>query len=360
MPKNWMKRMSRSTAIACVTVLGLGLCQAISCAQSAPQAGQPEQQQTATATQTQPTGQANTAETAAVAGQTPAKPGKTQQTIRLASRSEMALAAKDAAPLLAPGKDGEHPLMPVLRWAYSGVGEIEKIQDYSAVVAKRERVGGEVMDYQYMSVKLRQKPFSVYLNFLGPQKVKGQQAIYVEGQNEGKMLAHGVGLIESKLGWIPLEPDGRIAMRNQVYPLTELGILNLTKRLVEVGEQDIKYGECEVKFYEGAKITDGHGGQRVCTCIEVIHPTPRQNFRFHKALIFVDKELNLPIRYASYDWPKKDAKNAKDGKDGKDAKDAKDDSQNLLEEYTYLNIKLNNGFTDEDFNPKNPKYNTAK
>ena len=88
-------------------------------------------------------------------------------------------------------------------------------------------------------------------------------------------------------------------MRNQRYPLTELGILNLTRRLVEVGEKDIKYGECEVKFYEGAKINN-----RVCTCIEVVHPVPRRNFLFHLARIFVDKEYNLPIRYESHDWPK--------------------------------------------------------
>ena len=88
-------------------------------------------------------------------------------------------------------------------------------------------------------------------------------------------------------------------MRNQRYPLTELGILNLTRRLVEVGEHDKNYGECEVKFYEGAKIN-----KRVCTCIEVAHPVARRNFLFHLARIFVDKELNVPIRYEAYDWPK--------------------------------------------------------
>ena len=57
-------------------------------------------------------------------------------------------------------------------------------------------------------------------------------------------------------GTVSLPPTGPIAMRNQRYPLTELGILNLTRRLVEVGEHDLKYGECDVKFYEGAKSTN--------------------------------------------------------------------------------------------------------
>jgi hypothetical protein len=250
----------------------------------------------------------------------------------VAERSEAAKAAA-AAPALAPGQANEHPLMPVLRWAYSGMGNIEKIHDYSATVAKRERIGGRLLDYQYMFVKLRQKPFSVYMHFLGPPEMKGQEVIFVEGQNNGRMWAHGVG-IEAHFGTVSLKPDGIVAMKNQRYPLTELGIFNMTRRLVEVGEDNKRYGECEVKFYEGAKING-----RVCTMIEVVHPVPRRNFLFHLARIFVDKELNLPIRYESYDWPKEVG-----------------GPPELIEEYTYLNLKLDNGFTDADFSIKNPNY----
>ena len=69
-----------------------------------------------------------------------------------------------------------------------------------------------------------------------------------------------------------------MAMKDDRYPLTEMGILNLTHRLIEVAEQDMKYGECEVKFFKGAKIDD-----RVCTCMQVVHPGPRRNFLFHVA-----------------------------------------------------------------------------
>ncbi|MEN6407307.1 MAG: DUF1571 domain-containing protein [Thermoguttaceae bacterium] len=250
---------------------------------------------------------------------------------QLAERSEAAQAAS-AAPRLAPGQAGEHPLMPVLRWAYSGIGNVEKIQDYSATVAKRERIAGKVGEYEYMFVKLRQHPFSVYMYFLGPPAIKGQEVLYVEGQNDNNMWAHTVGVKNTLFGTVSIKPDGPVAMRGQRYPLTELGILNLTRRLVEVGEQDVNFGECDVKFYEGAKINN-----RVCTCIEVVHPVPRRNFRYHLARIFVDKELNLPIRYESYDWPKE-----------------KGGAPELLEEYTYLNLKLNNGFTNADFDTKNP------
>ncbi len=228
----------------------------------------------------------------------------------------------------------EHPLMPAIRWAYQGLQDLQKIQDYSAIMVKRERVNGKLNDPEYAFVKIRHKPFSVYMHFLEPASVKGQEVIYVEGQNDGKMWAHPAGIKNKLIGTVSLDPTGPIAMQNNRYPITEIGILNLVRRLIEVGEQDMKYGECEVKFFEGAKITD-----RTCTCIQVVHPVPRRHFRFHLARIYVDTEHNLPVRYESYDWPTEP-----------------DGAPQLIEEYTYLNIKVNNGFTDLDFDIRNPNY----
>jgi len=224
--------------------------------------------------------------------------------------------------------------MPAIRWAYQGLQDLQKIQDYSAIMVKRERVNGKLNDPEYAFVKIRHKPFSVYMHFLEPASVKGQEVIFVEGQNDGKMWAHPAGIKNKLIGTVSLDPTGPIAMQNNRYPITEIGVLNLVRRLIEVGEQDMKYGECEVKFFEGAKIND-----RTCTCIQVVHPVPRRNFRFHLARIYVDTEHNLPVRYESYDWPTEP-----------------DGAPQLIEEYTYLNIKVNNGFTDLDFDIRNPNY----
>jgi outer membrane lipoprotein-sorting protein len=229
----------------------------------------------------------------------------------------------------------EHPLMPALRWAYQGLPQIEKIKDYSATLVKRERVGGKLGEYEHIFLKIRHQPFSVYMYFLGPEDRRGQEVIYVHNRNDNMIIAHGTGVQRTMFGTVSLKPTGPVAMKGQRYPITEIGILNMVRRLIEVGEKDLQYGECEVKFFEGAKIND-----RTCTCIQVVHPVPRRNFLFHVARIFVDDELNLPIRYESYDWPKQPG-----------------GEPELIEEYTYLNLKLNNGFTDLDFDPKNPNYN---
>ncbi len=247
--------------------------------------------------------------------------------------AERSLPVDEARALLGVTQPNEHPLMPTLRWARAGLREAERIQDYSATLVKRERVDGKVGEPEYMFIKIRHKPFSVYMLFLAPPSLKGQEVIWIEGANNGKMWAHGTGF-RKVFGTVELDPAGPIAMKGNRYPATEIGIVNLLRRLIEVGEKDCQYGECEVKFFSGAKING-----RSHTCVQVVHPVPRRNFLFHIARIYVDDELNLPTRYESYDWPSQPS-----------------GPPELIEEYTYLNIKLNNGFTDADFDIRNPNY----
>ena len=167
----------------------------------------------------------------------------------------------------------EHPLMPTLRWALQELPRIEALKDYSCALVKRERVNGIVGLPQYMAIKIRHTPFSVYANFLSPTTLKGQEVIYVRGQNDDKVWGH-----RGDFGTMKLSPDSDLAMRGQHYPISEIGMANLVSRLVEVGREDVRYGECEVKYFSGAKING-----RVCTLIQVVHPVPREHFRFHRA-----------------------------------------------------------------------------
>jgi len=242
------------------------------------------------------------------------------------------IGAPDAVASTTPG---QHPLEPALELAARGLANIKaNIQDYSCTVVKRERIGGELKPHEYMFAKVRHQPFSVYLYFLAPDSVKGQEVIYVDGRNDGNMLAHAGSGVRAMVGTVSLKPQSMLAMQGNRYPITELGVENLAKRLVEVAEHDKQFGECEVNFYPEAKVNG-----RVCTCVQVVHPVPRRNFRFHLARVYIDDELLIPIRYEAYDWP------AEQG--GQPV---------LMEEYTYMNVKVNNGFTDADFDPSNTAY----
>ena len=234
---------------------------------------------------------------------------------------------------------GAHPLQPALELAQKGLAGLRgTIKDYSCTVVKRERIDGKLGEHEYMFAKIRHEPFSVYLYFLAPDTVKGQEVIFVDGKNDGNMLAHAGSGVRAMMGTVALKPQSMIAMQGNRYAITEIGVENLAKRLVEVAEHDKQFGECEVNFFPNAKVNG-----RICTCIQVVHPVPRRNFRFHLARVFIDDEYTIPVRYEAYDWPQEAGGQAV-----------------LMEEYTYMNVKVNNGFADADFDPKNTAYKFSK
>lgn len=228
-----------------------------------------------------------------------------------------------------------HPLDPVIAWAEKSLAKSNEINDYTALLTKRERVAGHLQGYQYLQLKVRHEPFSVYARFLKPLAISGRETLYVEGQNNGLLLAHeGRGLGEA-VGTVSLAPEGMIAMSGQRHPLTRIGFKNLARRLLAVAKQDRQIAApCDVKFIKGAKVNG-----RTTTCIQVSHPIRHAEHQFSMARVFIDEQLGIPIRYEGYAWPEQPG-----------------EDQVLVEEYTYSNIQPNVGLTDRDFDPKNPAY----
>ena len=237
------------------------------------------------------------------------------------------------APFDLTQRPGEHPLMPALRLAKESLAKFDReVADYSAMLIKQERIDGILGEQETAYVKVRNQPFGVYMFFLRPNK--GQECLYSDAPSptQGKLNARGAGMLK-RLGVMELDPNGRLAMKGQKYPITKLGLRNLVTELIDVANNDVNFGECNVRTAQC------NINKRPCTLIEVVHPVPRDNFRFHKAELFIDNEMQIPVRYAAYLWPEKPG-----------------DQPPLEEAYTYLNLKINNGFTDLDFDKSNPEY----
>jgi hypothetical protein len=244
-----------------------------------------------------------------------------------------------AAPTVAP-----HPLDPGIELAKQALNLSRgKYDDYTATLVKRERVGGVVGDQEFMFIKVRNRkvqdgrlvtPMSVYLTFLSPATVKGREVIYVENRNDGYVTAHEGGVKGRFLPTVTLKPTGMFAMQGQRYPITDIGLENLIVKLIERGETARQYSDVRAEFRKNAKVKD-----RVCTVLEVTQPTKRHDLEFYLARIFIDDQLQIPIRYEAYDWPT--------------SPDAKPE---IIEQYTYLDVKVNVGLTDMDFDPENPAY----
>ena len=233
--------------------------------------------------------------------------------------------------------DDTHPLDPVLKIAYQSIKQMEEnLVDYTAVLSRRERVGEQEMPPSSMEVKIRNprndQAFSIYVKFIKPENTKGREVIWVDGQNDNKIVAHEAGLLG--LLKVVQPPDSFIAMVGNRYPVTETGLLRLMRKLTQYGLRDRKHGDCSVEIIENITVAEVN-----CTRLRIVHPEKQEPFTFHIAEIDMDMERMIPIRLATWDWP------------------LAQQEPPLVEEYIYHKLRLNAGLKDLDFDPENPAYN---
>ncbi len=237
----------------------------------------------------------------------------------------------------------EHPMDPVIEFAEESLARFqERVMDYTATMIKQELIETELFPRTTMSTWVRnprkQKdgtkiPLSVYLRYEDPPVQRGREVIWVDGENEGKIIAHEAGLLGFKR--LSLLPTGVLAMVGNRYPITEMGIERLLEKMIARGKRDRQYGNCEVQFSRDVPLGELRGVRIVIT-----HPQRSQDHRFFWAEIELETSNFAYLRYAAYDWPPEAGQPAP-----------------LLEEYIYQNVKLNPGLVDSAFDPDNPDYN---
>jgi len=236
----------------------------------------------------------------------------------------------------------EHPLDPLLEVAGVGLEHTDQtVVDYTARIVSQVRINGKLQPEQQIDCKIRharttgddQCGFSVYLKFVAPASSADQEVIWVDGWNDGNLVAHLTGW--QNVVRIYLAPESAIAMRNSRYPIMDIGFRNLLAKTLEKGKQARDQGECEVSVKRNIQVED-----RKCVMLEVKHPEKRDEFEFHIARIYLDQELEIPIAYEGFTWPEEEG------------------GEPLLQEkYFYTNLKLNVGLQDIDFDPSNSDYN---
>ena len=241
-----------------------------------------------------------------------------------------------------------HPILPALRYAYARYEYMERdVQDYVCNVYIRERVRGRLRSLETAAAKIRHrqssnsgtsKPFSVYLKYLGPKSIKGREILFVENNYDDRMVMTLGG--RGGLGGVTLalNPHGERAMSETRYPITSFGMLDTTRQLLVRGMKEMKNDrypdEWDVRFIEQAKM-----GDRKCLCIQVVRTRRREEYSFHRLRIFIDDELQVPVRFTSSSFSKEPG-----------------GLPRLDEEYSYTDVRLNTGLTDREFDVSHPDY----
>lgn len=243
-----------------------------------------------------------------------------------------------------------HPLDKVLALASEAMDRHKRDHvSYRATIRKRERIGKELGAESRMELKLRYREenpdtrlrrMDVYLKFLEPRSQAGREVIWQEDRNDGMMFVHESGFLN--ITRLELSPTSRLAMMGNRYPVSDIGIERLLFKLLGKGNRDRLLGDCEVTTIDSIDVEG-----RNCQRIEVCHPEAQVlvgdrkiDHEFYKAIIDIDLEYGVPIRYVSYMWPEKPGQ-----------------EPILDEEFLYEQLEFNPPLEDEDFDPDNPAYN---
>jgi outer membrane lipoprotein-sorting protein len=199
----------------------------------------------------------------------------------------------------------------------------EKVTDYTCTVIKQERIGGRLLPEQTASMSVMEKPFSVLLKFTAPKDLHGQEVCYVSGKHNNQMRVKGSGL-KGAIGFVSLNVNDSRVMAQSRHTITEAGLGNLIqttgKSIADESKEHLTVELTSVEFKE-----------RKCQRYEVRF-SEKSKSPFAKSVIYFDDETKLPIKFDAYDFPR----------DGETLGE-------LLESYTFLNLKLNVGLTVEQF-----------
>jgi hypothetical protein len=121
-----------------------------------------------------------------------------------------------------------------------------EVRGFRATLLKQERIAGKLQPPERVACWFREKPFSVLMEWKDGARL-AKKTLYVEGENDGKLLVLPAGLL-GLAGVVKRDPDGEDARSSARYPATDFGIqkgalrtLKFWKRARDAGTLDVRF-----------------------------------------------------------------------------------------------------------------------
>jgi hypothetical protein len=203
----------------------------------------------------------------------------------------------------------------------------QDVRDYECRLIKREKINGALLPECVMTMKVRNKPLSVYFRCESPPADEGMEVCYVAGRNQGMMRVHPPGLL-GLVGFLSLDPRDPRAFEHNRHCITEAGLGHLL-------ESTARYWEMERRLNKTlVRIADDELDGESCIRIETTHPDrDAASFYGYRCVLWLDKATHLPAGAETYDWPRHGSPEGGD----------------LLESYRYSGLRCNIGLGDDTF-----------
>jgi len=130
--------------------------------------------------------------------------------------------------------------------------------------------------------------------------------IFVDGQNDGRMIAHDGGW-KARIPAFILDPECRLAMRDARYPVTKAGILGLVETMLAIHRDDVVRDSVAICKLTRNQPFDG----RVCDVYTTEYKSRAESPTYRKSVTFLDQEWNIPIHSQHFEWPSGSAERLK-------------------------------------------------
>lgn len=199
-----------------------------------------------------------------------------------------------------------------------------KINDYTCSFSKKEAVNGYFVDERNIELKFMKGP-RIYMKWTEGELL-GMEAIYAGEETDKKLVVHGTGGLLSPLT-LRIEPAGSAALSKSRHPITEVGIgflINEVERNYQMAKQN----------KQGSVTCMGRTSINAHAAIYVKARLPEGSGYYGPDIdIYFDETSHLPILLRMRDL-----------------------AGNMLEEYSYENMRINTGLKKTDFDPNNPTY----
>jgi hypothetical protein len=201
-----------------------------------------------------------------------------------------------------------------------------EVTGYSCTLFRRERINGKLHDLEVTEVRFREKPFGVFMNwkegtrFLGPQAV-----LYVENENEGKVLARPAGrLAQFAAGIVSKDVEGSDAKNSGRYTLNHFGLHLGTKRTLATMRKAQERGTLHVQYYGIERVPQLD--HRPCYKFVRTPYDPVEEEGVNELTLFIDVETWLQTGSV-----------------------LRDRERRLIAEYFFRDVRLNPTFAPKDF-----------
>ena len=229
--------------------------------------------------------------------------------------------------------EGDEAKRILLESARRSVAKLEEVKAYTALFRRQERVAGVLGPEIISELKIRNHPFAIYLKYISPKP--GKEVVYAEGHHDNKVIAHNGDWTRRLIPRLAVAPDSALALADSRHPVTDAGLLNLSRKLLRFRIMDMGDNAASTVL-DRITMPDGRPALRSFHS----HAKPDDGRPFYQVEILYDPVTQIPFQIKSYDWPAPDHTG----------------ELNLAERYTYENLNLDAPLTAADFDPANPDY----